>query len=416
MNIKIFSALLIITVLQTSPVAAQNDITLNIKNGDIKDVLHAIASISDKSIITDSSVSGNISIAFKNIPLTDALNLITASKGLTYRNINDVIVVASADNLKNYNNSIISIPLSYTYAKDVIETLKTLFPDSKIGFDTASNTILFSGSAIEEERLRSSISAIDIPTKQITLEAKIISVNQEAAKNLGISWTWDTLPQKDTDTAKDTGNTDSSDYGGSFKFWRGYAFKFNAALNALFADGKAKILATPRIITIPGKEASIFIGDHIPVQTEKHDSGSSYTSTEYIDAGINLTYTPIVSQDGRMVTAAVHTEVSTPTLISELQNYKVSSRTADTNVRMLSGETLVIGGLINEEEQKSIQKIPLLSNIPILGELFKNRSSRKNKTEVLIILTPYITEAGYSPAIYDNLDTAPAEQKKKDRK
>lgn len=405
MNLKIFSALFLAAALHTIPVLAQNNITLNIKNGDIRDVLHAIANISNKSIITDSSVSGSISIAFNNIPFTDALNLVAASKGLAYREIDNVIVVAPADSMKNYNNTIVAIPLNYTYAKEVNETLKTLFPDSKIGFDTASNSILFTGSAVEEARLRSSIKAIDIPTKQITLEAKIISVNQEAAKNLGISWSWDTLPQKDTKPSDDTENPEDNRYNGSFKFWRGYAFNFNAALNALFSEGKAKILATPRIITIPGKQASIFIGDHIPVQTEKHDSGSSYTSTDYIDAGINLTYTPIVNQDGTMVTAAVHTEVSTPTLISELQNYKVSSRTADTNVRMRTGETLVIGGLINEEEQKSIQKIPFLSNIPVLGELFKNRSSRKDKTEVLIILTPYITDAGYSPAIYDNTDT-----------
>ena len=88
-------------------------------------------------------------------------------------------------------------------------------------------------------------------------------------------------------------------------------------------------------------------------------------------------------------------------MVSEIRNYKITSRTADTNVRMCSGETLVIGGLINEEEQKSIQKIPLLSNIPLLGELFKNRTTRKVKTEVLMILTPYITEAGSSPAIYN---------------
>ena len=136
------------------------------------------------------------------------------------------------------------------------------------------------------------------------------------------------------------------------------------------------------------------------MQTEKHNSTGSYTTTEYLDAGIKLTYTPIVSGDGKMVTATVHTEVSTPTLVSEMKNYRITSRTADTNVRMLTGETLVIGGLINEEEQKSIQKVPLLSNIPLFGELFKNRTRRKAKTEVIMILTPHITEAGKSPAIY----------------
>ena len=101
------------------------------------------------------------------------------------------------------------------------------------------------------------------------------------------------------------------------------------------------------------------------------------------------------------ITAVVHTEVSTPTLISELKNYKITSRTADTNVRMRNGETLIIGGLINEEEQETLRKVPFISNLPILGELFKDRTKTKNKTEVMMILTPHITEAGESPAIYN---------------
>ena len=79
----------------------------------------------------------------------------------------------------------------------------------------------------------------------------------------------------------------------------------------------------------------------------------------------------------------------------------ITSRTADTNVRMYSGETLVIGGLISEEQQRTMQKVPFLSKIPLLGELFKNRSRSHNKTEVLLLLTPHITEAGASPAIYN---------------
>ena len=249
-------------------------------------------------------------------------------------------------------------------------------------------------------RLRQLLPKLDVATRQVTLEAKIIAVSREDSKNLGVRWDWDTIPQRKQET--NDSNSDSSNYDGSFKFWRGFAFRFNATLNALINSGKARILATPRIITIPGKEASIFIGDHIPVQTEKHDSSGSYTATEYLDAGIKLQYAPIISEDGKMVTASVHTEVSTPVLISELKNYRITSRTADTNVRMYSGETLVIGGLISEEQQRTMQKVPFLSKIPLLGELFKNRSRSHSKTEVLLLLTPHITEAGASPAIYND--------------
>lgn len=293
-----------------------------------------------------------------------------------------------------------SIPLNYANAKSLCSSLKELF-NSKLSADTSTNSLLFYGTKQEYEELLHLIQKIDIATHQVTLEAKIIALSREDSENLGVNWNWDTIPQKETSIGEKTSSNEKNEkFGGNFKFWRGYSFRFNASLNALIANGKAKVLALPRIITIPGNEASIFIGDHIPVQTEKHDNTGTYTATEYLDAGINLRYTPIISKNGKMVTANVHTEVSTPILISELKNYRITSRTADTNVRMYSGETLIIGGLINEEEQRSIQQVPLLSKIPFLGELFKNRTKRYSKTEVIILLTPYITEAGQSPAIY----------------
>ena len=299
-----------------------------------------------------------------------------------------------------------SYKLSFAQAKSVHESLQPLF--SKLTQDAVTNSLILQGSAAEHARLRALLPQLDIATKQVTLEAKIIAISREDSKNIGVNWNWDTIPQRDNNNS-DSDNYESStsnSYGGNFKFWRGYAFRFNATLNALIANGKARILATPRIITIPGREASIFIGDHIPVQTEKHDSSGTYTATEYLDAGIKLQYTPIISQDGRLVTASVHTEVSTPVLISELKNYRITSRTADTNVRMYSGETLIIGGLISEEEQRTLQRVPLLSKIPLLGELFINRSKKSSKTEVMLLLTPHITEAGRSPAIYKQNEPA----------
>ena len=303
--------------------------------------------------------------------------------------------------MNKFNGSVIVFKLNYAKAEDFKKALNDILEsEKKISIDPITNSILFSGSSTDEERVRSAIKAMDVATKQITLEAKIISINKEDSKNLGINWNWDKIPQNSEDSNNSSNNDDDEDFGGVVHFGASYEFRFNATLNALFANGKAKILATPRIITVPGKEASIFIGDHIPVLTEKIENGITVNTTEYVDAGIKLTYTPLVSEDD-MITSAVHTEVSTPTLVSEIKNYKITSRTADTYVRMRNGETLIIGGLINEEEQKNIQKIPFLSNIPILGELFKNRSTTKNKTEVMMILTPHSTEAGASPAIYD---------------
>lgn len=399
MKLKKLLFILLTALACSNYTSAQENITLNIKNGEIKDVLRAVSALSGKNIITDNDVNGTVSIAVDNMPFTAALDFITNSKGLSYQINNNNILVYKAD--KTQFNDLCTLQLNFINGTDIIETLQYMFPNSKISLVPNTNTLLFSGSNIDKKRLRNTIQILDVPTRQVTLEAKLIAINREDSENLGINWGWDKIPQKESTNNTNSENDDGDNYEGSIKLGHGYSFNFTSTLNALFANGKAKILATPSIITIPGKEASIFIGDHIPVQTEKHDNSGSYTSTEYLDAGIKLTYIPIISADGKMVTANVHTEVSTPTLISELKNYKITSRTATTNVRMMSGETLIIGGLINEEEQKNIQKVPFLSNIPILGELFKNRTSKKVKTEVIMILTPYITDAGLSPAIYN---------------
>ena len=394
----------LLTLSSTATAFAAPNITMNVHDGEVRDVLTAISSLSDASIVTDESVKGRITISLDNVPFDTAIKLITSAKGLAYRMVDGVILVSSQENLNKFNGSVAIFKLNYAKAEDVKTALNDILEsDKKISVDPITNSVLFAGSSTDEERVRSAIKAMDVATKQITLEAKIISINKEDSKNLGINWNWDKIPQNSEDNSSSSSGSnddDEEDFGGVIHFGASYEFRFNATLNALFANGKAKILATPRIITVPGKEASIFIGDHIPVLTEKIENGVTVNTTEYVDAGIKLIYTPLVSEDD-MITSAVHTEVSTASLVSEIRNYKITSRTADTYVRMRNGETLVIGGLINEEEQKNIQKIPFLSNIPILGELFKNRSNTKTKTEVMMILTPHITEAGASPAIYD---------------
>ena len=385
---KIFATFLTALLLAASPLAYANGITLNVRDGQVRDVLASVAALSGKSIVADSSVQGTVTLNLKDVPFDTALRIITAAKGLSYRLTGDVILVGSASGMEKFNDTASIIKLNYAKAEELKTALAPLIgTNSKISTDTVTNSIIFTGTPTDEMRLRNAVAALDTATQQVTLEAKIIAVNREDSENLGISWNWDKIPQNSNyyGNDDDSDDSDNENFGGVVHFGANYEFRFNAALNALFAKGKAKI----------------FIGDHIPVTTEKIENSVTTNTTDYVDAGIKLQYTPIVSSDG-MITSVVHTEVSTPTLISELKNYKITSRTADTTVRMRDGETLVIGGLINEEEQKRLQKVPFLSNIPLLGELFKNRTTSKTKTEVIMILTPHLTNPGESPAIYDS--------------
>lgn len=381
-------------------------ISLSVRNASLQEVAFALSRMTGKNIVADASITAPVSLNLQKVTLPAALEILTTAHSLTWLEKDGAVIISKEDNLKKQSAGFYAFSLHYSRAEDLQKSLSAVLTGGKIAADPGSNTLLFNGSPAEARKIKETLQTLDFPAQQVTLEAKILSIMKSEENKLGLQWNWDTLPQY-IENNNSNGRNNSSEknatgsaHQGHFHLWNGThaQFRFTSTLNALITSGKAKVLATPSLITLPGKEASIFIGSHIPVITEKHNNGESAYSTEYVDAGIKLRYTPVVSKDG-YITSVVHTEVSTPTLISELKNYRINSRTADTNVRMRNGETLIIGGLISEEEQKQLQKIPFLSKIPLLGELFKNRYSSKNKTEVIMLLTPYLSEAGKSPAI-----------------
>ena len=158
------------------------------------------------------------------------------------------------------------------------------------------------------------------------------------------------------------------------------------------SNGEAKILARPNVLTLNGNKAQIFIGDDIPVVTEKTDSSGKTTSTvEYKKAGILLEYIPQINSQNE-ITAAVHVEVATPILVAEMKNYRITSRMTKTSIRIKDGDTLVIGGLISSVEAGGKNKVPFLGDLPILGKLFQSVSKSKDETEVVIFLKAKIVK------------------------
>lgn len=365
-------------------VLAAEPLSLSVQEAPVGDVLRSMAQMAGRNLVLDSRIPGTLSLEIHQLPFAQALEMVTRSQGLCFREEGNTLWVASPERMDALYGRLTVHPLEYISARETAETLKPLF-STPLAWSRDTNAILFHGSPGEENRLKEALKALDRPTRQITLEARILSLGESASRELGLQWDWSSLPE-----GREKGE---GGFGGRIHLGHGYGASFQARLSALCQEGKAKVLATPRIITLPGREASIFIGDHIPVVTEKVTNSTTTNTTEYVDAGIRLSYTPYLSQDG-LITAKVHTEVSTPTLIAELKNYRITSRTADTHVRLREKETLVIGGLISEQEQHRLEAIPLLSKIPLLGELFKFRSKSRNRTEVCMFLTPYLSGPG----------------------
>lgn len=442
--------LLLLFFLSMDSVEAAPSISLRVTGGEVRDVLLSLARLSGANLLIDDSVAGKITVEVDDLAWEEALGLIARLKGLEYYRFGDVVIVgkkgmvgrnfgslhvfklrfadparviAAAALALGERRSSVSVPedkLDKDRNDEQKNTEMEDFPSGRLSIDKATNALLFYGVPEEVEIIRKLLLAIDIPYQQVSLEAKVVAINKEAAKNLGIEWEWSKLPQSPERTTeyetitttvmvdgkpqtiteqkpKETvtrriQNGDSTP--GIISFGHGpdgYPFElyYAARLNALVAEGKANILAKPNVMTVNGNEAVINIGGEIPVPTVSTTNATTTTSFEYREAGIILRYTPRINEDG-YITADVHTEVSSPEYIADLKAYRFYKRSVDTVVRLKDGETLIIGGLIGIEERRSMSKIPFLGDLPVLGQFFRNTQSNKNESEVVIFLTAHI--------------------------
>lgn len=396
---QIVITLVLFLLVSTTALANPSTFPMNFIDEDITTILHTLAKFNNVDMVIDDSIKGKMTLNLNDVNFDSALQLITTAKGLAYRQVGNSYIIESAE-----MGATEVFKLRYTRVADIKKTLEPIAASLKvkIEMDEISNSLIVSGSPNGNARIQGILKEVDVLQQQVTLEAKVVAINKSDMKELGVEWSWDVTPQypeytpekltvssgvTNVEPAKVTRNNNK----GVIKFGRNpegipYEFYYQAKINALISNGNAKILASPKVMTINGKEARVLIGDRIPVLTESTSDGKTTSTVQYIDAGIKLTYTPSITADGS-ITAKVRTEVSTPTLVADIKNYRITTREAESNVCMKDGETLVIAGLIGSEESKTSSKVPFLGDLPLLGALFRSEHNNKSETEVVIFLT-----------------------------
>ena len=225
---------------------------------------------------------------------------------------------------------------------------------------------------------------------QIRLEAQVIEIASSNKRELGIQY--GTRTSGDSDTKIDVEGAIYAGEDWNTRDWGGWLVRhsstINAALNALITKGKARILSRPNVSTLSGEKAKILIGGSIPIPTNEDGS----VTIQWKEYGVKLDIEPVVDQMNK-ITSKVHAEVSSLDYShGVVQNGftipALSTREAEAVIHVSDGMTMVIGGLLNSEDSKTVSKIPLLSNIPILGEFFKHTSRSRDKRELMILITP----------------------------
>ena len=419
----------LVSVLLHPVPAAAVPVTIDVTGGDVRAVLRAVARMGGIPLIVDDSVTGSVT-AHLTGEGEDVLRLVAATRGIPIERHGNVFLALAKDT-RAESRSVHTYTVRYGDPEELAHAANlSLIGEGKraavsksnqegwnedsdsdvqrrVLVDRATNTLLFYGTESEALAVREILSALDVAPKQVSLEARVVAVSKQAAKELGIDWTWSSLPQYPRVQRNDGGSLEVSERNagtggtsapGIIRFGRGpeglpYELYYTAAIRALITDGRAKMLARPNITTVQGHEAVINIGTEVPVPRVVNSNSITTTGIEYREAGIILRYTPRVTADGS-IAAHVYTEVSTPVFVEEIKAYRFQKRSADTTVLLRDGETMVIGGLIDSDESRSLAKIPFLGDIPVLGAFFRSVRTSRTETELMIFLTAHVLDEG----------------------
>jgi type II secretory pathway component GspD/PulD (secretin) len=238
------------------------------------------------------------------------------------------------------------------------------------------------------------LAQVDIEPLQVMVEVKVVDASPEKIEEYGINWSWSPFSFLETPAGSAIGTFPSTTRRPGFGEFSRVPWDFTGILSAMVTNKDAKILAKPRIQVVDNRDAYIFIGDTIRARVAQA-TGLGAQTVEIVEfpIGIVLLIRPRVNADGN-ITMRIHPVVSTITAVDAQNVPQTSSREAETTVMVKDGETMVIGGLIREEEIKTMSKIPILGDLPLIGELFRHRNTNSRKSEILVVITPRIVRPG----------------------
>ena len=394
-------------------------ITLDFQGADLRAVLRTFAEISGLNIVIDPSIQGTVDVALRDVPWDQALDIILRANKLGYsvdgtivRIVPMNVLAQESDDRKKLADAnalagelrIITRPLSYAKAADLVPiiTKSSLSPRGDVQIDVRTNTLIIRDLADRLQAASELIVALDRPQPQVEIEARIITLNRNFAKELGLQWNFNGRVDPSVGTSTGlafpssgvlTGGTGAvnpaapSGLGLALGSING-ALNLDVALRALESSGKVRIVSSPRVSTQNNIEAEITQGSQIPVQTVSNNT----VTVTFIPAALVLRVTPQITASNTVIMRII-VDKSSPNYsqVTPAQpTPSIDKQAASTTVLVPDGETTVIGGIYNSLESSSEDRTPGLHRVPLLGWLFKNNTDRETQDELLIFITPKI--------------------------
>ncbi|HLG93981.1 MAG TPA: secretin and TonB N-terminal domain-containing protein [candidate division Zixibacteria bacterium] len=419
--LTMFGLLAAVTTAQEKPrtvVTEDSKITLEMEAAPIGAVLKLLATQNNLNIVSGQEVRGSVSLRLRQVSLDEALAAILLANGYTYSRQGNVLVVLSQE--KDYPQQLETrvFELSYVSADYVAASLKSvLSPKGKTDIFTkeirriepakqAPATILVvTDFGYNIPRIEKIVAALDKPAKQVSIEVKMVETSLDKNSDLGLEWPeaigasfGDAEPVSTSSTSTTTEASKALVFPvkGRPKYGRLSVAQVDWFLNYLATQTNSKLLSNPKVTTLDNQPAKITVATTIPLQTlNRFTEGAvvqDIVSFQDKEFGIILDVTPRVNDDSTVTLRVVPTVEDIISFTGPINNQRpiTSKRSVETQIRMKDGETMVICGLIKDNEVKTVRKVWLLGDIPLLGNLFRSNSKQKNQTDLLIMITPRI--------------------------
>ena len=446
-------------VQSSTPGYAGEKLSLNFQNVEVRAVLQVIADFTGLNIITSDTVGGNLTLRLKDVPWDQALDIILQSKGLSKRKNGNVVLIAPTDELAAKEKLALeanaqisdleplrteSFALSYAKADDLKKLLsdkdqKILSKRGSATVDERTNTLFVQDTGARLEEARRLIQQLDVPVRQVMIEARIVIADDKWGRQLGArfgtqsafgsgnrnygvsgSLTDSVSPLSNNPLSRGSavltqpGNTQSFDRTGQGAIPQGgqpeqlnvnlpvlgaagsLALSIlnlgsgnlvNIELSALEADNRGKVVSSPRVITADKKKAVISQGTEIPYQTA---AASGATTIAFKPAVLELSVTPRITPDDRIIMDLEVKKDSVGQIFANIPS--IDTKKVTTQVLCDNGDTIVLGGIFEQTTRTTIEKVPVLGDIPVVGYLFKRTVRQDDKTELLIFVTPKIVK------------------------
>ncbi len=427
------------------PAPASNGlISVDFKDADVRQVLRIISLKSGVDIVAGTDVEGLVTIKLTNVPWEQALEIILRTYGFTYERKGNIVRVMTVEALEGEALSTEVFPLGYAKAKDVPDILKEMLSDrGRVKFDERTNTVIVTDIPTNLFQIKQVIERLDQRTPQVLIETKIVETKLDKDENLGIDWTPSTkatLKQTIPDVQSSfpfKPNGSLGTLGRLFGAQRApgptqTAFTLgtlttpdlNTTLNFLKTRTDTHIISNPNISVLNNQQANIHIGEEYPVPSYSIDPTTGKTTISGYSpkqTGTVLTVTPhvnpnkeiVVDLKPEIVTVGAPVSYSLGGTSGSVEFPRFTAQTAQTQVRIQSGQTIAIGGLVKSSEGKVEAKIPILGDIPVVGMLFKNThwysgTSDPVRQDVLIFLTVNLMEEKPLPSDQQKVAAAPA--------